>query len=165
MDCDPALERWGRRAGSAGVLPSPGAQVAELTSLVGLPGYPDGTRLIVRRERPHPGAQLSLFDQDEGMRHQMFLTDTGYDSGGSIQYLEVRHRGHATVEDHIHCGKDTGLGRFPARHFPVNTAWLELSLAPIDLLTRTRTLLLDGSPPPSTASPHYPAQPPDRQLP
>ncbi|GHJ33588.1 hypothetical protein TPA0910_80210 [Streptomyces hygroscopicus subsp. sporocinereus] len=52
-----------------------GAEVAELTGLVDLDGYPDGTRIIVRRERPHPGAQLSLFDLDEGMRHQVFLTD------------------------------------------------------------------------------------------
>lgn len=52
------------------------AEVAELTSMTGPAGYPAGTRIIVRRERPHPGAQLSLFDQDEGMRHQVFLTDT-----------------------------------------------------------------------------------------
>jgi hypothetical protein len=51
---------------------------------------------------------------------------------------------HAIVDDHIRCGKDTGFGRFPSRHFQVNAAWLELSLAAIDLLAWTRTLLLDG---------------------
>ncbi|MEV7360865.1 IS1380 family transposase, partial [Kitasatospora sp. NPDC091276] len=121
-----------------------GAEVAELSGLVDLTGYPDGTRIIVRRERPHPGAQLSLFDQDEGMRHQVFLTDTPLAGGGSIQYLEVRHRAHARVEDHIRCGKTTGFGRFPSRHFAINQAWLELSLTAIDLLAWTRTLLLDG---------------------
>ncbi|MEV6957532.1 IS1380 family transposase [Streptomyces sp. NPDC051183] len=119
------------------------AEVAELTGMADLAGYPAGTRVIVRRERPHPGAQLSLFDQDEGMRHQVFLTDTPV-TAGSAQFLEVRHRGHATVEDHIRCGKTTGFGRFPSRRFPVNAAWLELSLAAIDLLAWTRVLLLDG---------------------
>ena len=121
-----------------------GAEVAELTGMIDLPGYPPDTRVIVRRERPHPGAQLSLFDLDEGLRHQAFLTDTPFAGGGSAQYLEVRHRGHATVEDHIRCGKTTGFGRFPSRHFALNAAWLELSLAAIDLLAWTRTLLLDG---------------------
>ncbi|MCX5400731.1 IS1380 family transposase [Streptomyces sp. NBC_00102] len=121
-----------------------GAEVAELTGMVDLDGYPAGTRIIVRRERPHPGAQLSLFDQDEGLRHQVFLTDTPYSGGGSAQFLEVRHRGHATVEDHIRCGKTTGFGRFPSRDFGVNAVWLELSLTAIDLLAWTRVLLLDG---------------------
>lgn len=58
--------------------------------------------------------------------------------------MEVRHRGHVTVEDHIRCGKTTGFGRFPSRLFSVNAAWLELSLAAIDLLAWTRVLLLDG---------------------
>ncbi|MGW6413408.1 IS1380 family transposase [Streptomyces vinaceus] len=120
------------------------AEVAELTGMVDLTGYPAGTRVIARRERPHPGAQLSLFDQDEGMRHQVFLTDTPYSGGGSAQFLEVRHRHHATVEDHIRCGKTTGFGRFPSRHFAINSAWLELSLTAIDLLAWTRVLLLDG---------------------
>ncbi|WP_121708784.1 IS1380 family transposase, partial [Streptomyces sp. E5N91] len=119
------------------------AEVAELTGMADLAGYPAGTRIIVRRERPHPGAQLSLFDRDEGMRHQVFLTDTPFTSG-SAQFPEVRHRGHATVEDHIRSGKTTGFGRFPSRLFGVNAAWLELSLAAIDLLARTRVLLLDG---------------------
>ncbi|MFH8738618.1 IS1380 family transposase [Streptomyces sp. NPDC017964] len=121
-----------------------GAEVAELTGMVDLAGYPAGTRIIVRRERPHPGAQLSLFDQDEGLRHQVFLTDTPYSGDGSAQFLEVRHRGHATVEDHIRCGKTTGFGRFPSRDFGVNAVWLELSLTAIDLLAWTRVLLLDG---------------------
>lgn len=98
----------------------------------------------MRRERPHPGAQLSLFDHDEGLRHQVFLTDTPYSGGGSVQFLEVRHRGHATVEDHIRCGKNTGFGGFPSRHFDVNATWLELSLTAIDLLAWARVLLLDG---------------------
>ncbi|MGW1616825.1 ISAs1 family transposase [Streptomyces sp. NPDC002285] len=65
----------------------------ELTGLVDLPGLPEDTRIIVRRERPHPNAQLSLFDLDEGTRHQVFLTDTPHGEG-SLQHLEVRHHGH-----------------------------------------------------------------------
>ncbi|SFY45585.1 Transposase DDE domain-containing protein [Streptomyces atratus] len=121
-----------------------GAEVAELTGMVDLTGYPADTRIIVRRERPHPGAQLSLFDQDEGLRHQVFLTDTPSCGGGPAQFLEARHRGHATVEDHIRCGKTTGFGRFPSRDFAINAVWLELSLAAIDLLAWTRVLLLNG---------------------
>ncbi|MFF4830190.1 IS1380 family transposase, partial [Streptomyces sp. NPDC001312] len=120
-----------------------GAQVAELTGMIDLAGYPDGTRAIVRRERPHPGAQLSLFDLDEGMRHQVFLTDTPYGEG-SLQHLEVRHRAHARVEDRIRNGKTTGFGRFPSRHFQINAAWLELALTGADLLAWTQTLLLEG---------------------
>lgn len=87
-----------------------GAEVAELTGAVDLAGYPAGTRIIVRRERPHPGAQLSLFDQDEGQRHQVFLTGTPFTSG-SAQFLEVRHRGHATVEDHCRRTRLCGSGK------------------------------------------------------
>ncbi|MFF3518963.1 IS1380 family transposase [Streptomyces sp. NPDC002573] len=117
-----------------------GAEVAELTGMVDLADHPDGTRIIVRRERPHPGAQLSLFDLDEGMRHQVFLTDTPHGEG-SLQHLEARHRAHARVEDRIRCGKSTGFGRFPSRHFAINTAWLELALT-VDLLAWTQVLLL-----------------------
>ena len=120
-----------------------GAEVAEITHLVDISGYPDGTRLIVRRERPHPGAQLSLFDTIEGLRHQVFATDTPR-GGWSIQLLELRHRAHARVEDRIRTGKDCGFGRFPSRSFSINAAWLELALTGIDLLAFTRVLLLDG---------------------
>jgi hypothetical protein len=120
-----------------------GAQICEITGLVPATGYPQGTRFIVRRERPHPGAQLSLFDTIEGMRHQVMATDTPA-GNGSIQYLEARHRAHARVEDRIRTGKDSGFGRFPSRVFAINQAWLELALAGIDLLAWTQTLLLDG---------------------
>jgi Transposase DDE domain group 1 len=120
-----------------------GAEICEITGLVPADGYPEGTRFIVRRERPHPGAQLSLFDTIEGMRHQVMATDTPPGTG-SIQYLEARHRAHARVEDRIRTGKDSGFGRFPSRVFAINQAWLELALVGIDLLTWTQTLLLDG---------------------
>lgn len=124
------------------------AQVCELTGLVPDDGYPTGTRFIVRRERPHPDAQLSLFDTIEGMRHQVMATDTppGTDTGGgSIRYLEARHRAHARVEYRIRTGKDTGSGRFPSRVFAINTAWLELALTAVDLLAWTQLLVLDGA--------------------
>jgi hypothetical protein len=120
-----------------------GAEIAELTHLVDLSAYPDGTRMIVRRERPHPGAQLSLFDTVEGLRHQVFITDSPR-GACSVQLLELRHRAHARVEDRIRTGKDSGFGRFPSRQFAINAAWLELALIGIDLLAWTRTLLLDG---------------------
>jgi hypothetical protein len=120
-----------------------GAEIAEITHLVNLAAYPDGTRMIVRRERPHPGAQLSLFDTVEGMRHQVFITDSPR-SHCSLQLLELRHRGHSRVEDRIRTGKDSGFGRFPSRLFAINAAWLQLALVGIDLLAWTRTLLLDG---------------------
>lgn len=127
------------------------AEICEITDLINatglLAGYPDGTRVIVRRELPHPGAQLSLFDHIVGWRHQVVITDTPHGTtsgGGPIQYLEARHRGHARVEDRIRCGKNTGLGRFPSRHFATNTVWLELALTAIDLLAWTKTLLLQG---------------------
>ena len=119
------------------------AEVCEITGLVEATGWPEGTRFLVRRERPHPGAQLSLFDTVEGWRHQIVATDTPAGTG-SIQFLEARHRAHARVEDRIRCGKNTGFGRFPSRVFAINQAWLQLALTGIDLLAWTQTLLLDG---------------------
>jgi hypothetical protein len=121
-----------------------GADVAEVTGFLdGLTaaGWPPGMRVIVRRERPHPGAQLSLFDQRDGLRYQAFATDT---PRGQLAHLEARHRAHARVEDRIRCGKDTGIGRFPSRQFALNAAWLELALTAIDLIAWTQHLLLDG---------------------
>ncbi|MBS2548420.1 transposase [Catenulispora sp. NL8] len=120
-----------------------GAEVADLTGLLDSGGFPEDTRFIVRRERPHPGAQLDLFDTVEDMRHQLIATDSPAGSG-SLPWLDARHRAHARVGDRIRCGKDTGFGRFPSRQFAINAAWLELALAAIDLLAWTQALLLDG---------------------
>ncbi|MGW0432748.1 IS1380 family transposase [Micromonospora sp. NPDC003197] len=119
------------------------AEVCEITGLFDTTGWPEGTRFVVRRERPHPGAQLTLFDTIEGWRHQVVATDTPA-GNGSIQHLEARHRAHARVEDRIRTGKTTGFGRFPSRNFAINQAWLQLALTGIDLLAWTQTLLLDG---------------------
>ena len=56
--------------------PRDGAQVAELTRWLPATfvGWPPGMRVIARRERPHPGAQLRITDQrglaDHRIRHQ-----------------------------------------------------------------------------------------------
>lgn len=122
-----------------------GAEVAELTGLLyhHAAGFPTGTRFLVRRERPHPGAQLSLFDTVEGYRHQVVATDTE-PTAGPVTWIEARHRAHARVEDRIRCGKDSGFGRFPSRIFAINQAWLELALTGIDLVSWMKILLLDG---------------------
>jgi hypothetical protein len=82
-----------------------GGDVAELTGLLDLSKWPPGMRVIVRRERPHPGAQLSLFEERDGWRYQAFVTNT---KTGQLAFLEARHRAHARVEDRIRHAKDTG---------------------------------------------------------
>ena len=96
--------------------------------------------MIVRRERPHPGAQLSFTDHD-GYRFQAILTDqTDHDIG----VLECRHRQHAHVEDRIRDDKDTGLQKFPFKEFALNEVWLEIVMLAHDLIVWTQALLLDG---------------------
>lgn len=114
-----------------------GGDVAELTGLLNLEKWPAGMRVIVRRERPHPGAQLSLFEEADGWRYQAFVTNT---STGQLAFLEARHRAHARVEDRIRHAKDSGLGRFPSREFAINTAWLALTMIAADLVAWTRVL-------------------------
>ncbi len=116
-----------------------GAWVAELP--LDLAGWPPGTRAICRRERPHPGAQLSFTDQN-GYRFQVFLTNQ---QGRRIARLEQLHRGRADCEDRIRCGKQTGLANLPFRSFDANAAWLELVLLAQDLLVWTQRLLLTGT--------------------
>jgi Transposase DDE domain group 1 len=124
----------------AGGVDRDGAWVTELTDSVELSAWPDGSRLICRRERPHPGAQFQIFDE-HGYRHTCFLTDQ---DGENIAALELRHRGRARVEDSIRAGKDTGMRNLPHHCFKHNQTWLELSLIAQDLLTWTKLLCLTG---------------------
>lgn len=116
-----------------------GAEVCELTGL-DLSAWPAGTRAICRRERPHPGAQLTFTDAN-GYRFQVFLTDQ---TDADLARLELGHRAHAHVENRIRCAKDTGLENFPFRDFRPNQVWLELVLAAQDLLAFFRRLCLHG---------------------
>jgi hypothetical protein len=126
--------------------PRESAAVAELTGVLppgALADYPSGTRIIVRRERPHPGAQLDLIETRDGWRYTCFATDT---PTGQHAWLDARHRCHARVEDRIRCAKDTGLGRFPSRQFAINQAWLACTLTAIDLIAWAQTILLHDDP-------------------
>ena len=98
-------------------------------------------RVIARRERPHPGAQLTLFDTAEGFRHQVFITDQ---TGADIAALELRHRHRAHVENRIRAAKDTGLRNLPCEAFVRNEAWLQLVLIAQDLHAWAQTLCFDG---------------------
>ena len=115
-------------------------EVAEITDRVDLSSWPAGSRLIVRRERPHPGAQLSFTDHD-GYRFQAILTDQ---TDTDIAVLECRHRQHAHVEDRIRDDKDTGLAKFPFKEFALNEVWLEIIMLAHDLIVWTQALLLHG---------------------
>lgn len=120
--------------------PRDGAWVSELTGRVNLPDWPEGTRLICRRERPHPGAQLSFTDLD-GHRFQCFITDQ---TDEDIAALEALHRQHAQVEDRVKTLKATGASYLPFHSFDANAAWLELALTAHDMIVWTQLLTLDG---------------------
>jgi hypothetical protein len=115
-------------------------QVAEITDQIELGSWPEGSRVIVRRERPHPGAQLSFTDHD-GYRFQAILTDQ---SDPDIAILERRHRQRARVEDRIRDDKDTGLAKLPFQQFQLNEVWVEIVTLAHDLIVWTQALALDG---------------------
>ncbi len=126
--------------------PRDGAQVAELTGLLTqtmtAAGWPPTMRLIARRERPHPGAQLRITDTD-GWRLTVFATNT---VGGNLADLEVRHRLRARAEDRIRALKDSGLRNLPLHDFDQNQIWLETVLLAADLTAWTQTLAFAGQP-------------------
>jgi hypothetical protein len=118
----------------------PGAWVAELTGMLSLPGWPEGMRVIVRKERPHPGAQLRFTDID-GHRFTCFATST---KGGQLADLELRHRRRARCEDRIRCAKDTGLRNLPLQGYAQNQVWCEIVALACDLLAWMQMLALTG---------------------
>jgi Transposase DDE domain group 1 len=118
----------------------PGAWVAEITGLLTLDGRPKKMRVIVRKERPHPGAHLRFTDPD-GHRFTCFVTNT---AGGQLADLELRHRRRARCEDRIRCAKDTGLANLPLHTFTQNQIWCELVALACELTAWMQMLALDG---------------------
>jgi Transposase DDE domain group 1 len=116
-----------------------GAAVIELTGRVDLSGWPVGTRLIVRREPLHPGAQRSLFPS-ETYRYWGHYTD----QAGTPVDLDVAMRAHARVEDHIRRLKASGLERFPFTDLDANTSWLATVGWAADLVRWFQLLCLTG---------------------
>jgi hypothetical protein len=135
--------------------PRDGAQVAELTAWMPAPTkptrsparfgpqhWPAGMRVIARRERPHPGADLRLTDHN-GWRITCFATNTPRSARWRLADLEVRHRQRARAEDRIRCLKDTGMRNLPFHNFAQNQIWLEVVALAADLLAWTQTLAFD----------------------
>jgi hypothetical protein len=118
-----------------------GAWVADITGLLDLDGWPAGMRVIVRKERPHPGAQLRFTDID-GHRFTAFATDA---KRGQLADLELRHRRRARCEDRIRCAKDTGLRNLPLKGFAQNQVWCEIVALACELLAWTQMLALAGT--------------------
>jgi hypothetical protein len=121
-----------------------GAWVAELTGLLDLSGWPPGMRVIARKERPHPGAQLRITDA-EGLRVTAFATNT---RRGQLADLELRHRRRARAEDRIRCAKDTGLTNLPLHDFAQNQIWCAIVALACDLTAWMQTLALPAHPAP-----------------
>jgi hypothetical protein len=119
-----------------------GAWVAELTDVFDLAGWPPGMRLIVRKERPHPGAQLRITDCD-GHRITAFVTNS---TRGQLADLELRHRRRARAEDRIRCLKDSGLANLPLHEFTQNQIWCAIVALAADLLAWMQTLALTEHP-------------------
>jgi len=149
----PAYQARRPRAAETGVQiePRDGAWVAEATGLIPLTGWPAGTRLVLRKERPHPGAQLRITDRD-GLRVTGFLTNTTHGGPGvQLADLELRHRRHARVEDRIRAAKDTGLRNLPFHDTDQNRIWVAISALAQDLLAWCARLAL-----PATAAGYEP---------
>jgi len=112
-----------------------------LAFIAALQRLPAGMRLIVRKERPHPGAQLRFTDID-GHRFTAFATGT---KKGQLAGLELRHRRRARCEDRIRCAKDTGLRNLPSlKGFAQNQIWCEIVALACELLAWTQLLALAG---------------------
>lgn len=138
-DCwEPAIETQG------GI--REGAWVVEVTGMLDLSAWPEGSKVTLRAERPHPGAQLTFTDAD-GHRITAFITDIpDRVIPGQTAGLELHHRQHARVEDRIREGKAAGLRNLPCRGWDENVAWLETLLTAIDLVCWTKLLGFRGTP-------------------
>ncbi|WP_423919236.1 IS1380 family transposase [Candidatus Poriferisodalis sp.] len=116
-----------------------GAQVADLTDLADLSGWPQGTRLVVRREPLHPAAQRSLFPSDH-FRYWGFYTD----QTGDPARLDRLMRSHADIEDAVCRLKHSGLSRMPFTDWHANSTWAALCMIGLALVGWFQTCCLTG---------------------
>jgi Transposase DDE domain group 1 len=114
--------------------------VAEFTDLVDLSDWPTGTRLIIRREKLHPGAQRSLFPSTI-YRYWGHYTDS---EGGTPAALDAHMRAHAHVEDNIKRLKESGLNRFPFTDLDANRAWMQTVMTADSLVRWFQQLCCTG---------------------
>src|SRR6266700_5494597 len=131
------------------------AHVTELTGLLRegragdqLAGWPAAMRVFARRERPHPGAQLTLFEAGDGWRYTLWVTNRPASTRGWLgqpAYIDAAHRVHARVEDAIRTGKDCGIGKYPSTSLAMNKARQAAALTAATLLAWLRLLALDGT--------------------
>jgi hypothetical protein len=87
--------------------------------------WPAAIRVFARRERPHPGAQLTLFEAGDGWRYSLRATSRPAATRGWLAqaaYIDVARRVRARVGDAIRTGKDCGIGHFPSYDFGINAA-------------------------------------------
>lgn len=113
--------------------------MCEVTEHVDLGDWPPGTRLIIRREPLHPGAQRSLFPSLD-FRFWGHYTD----QPGDAVTLDVSMRAHAHVENHLARLKASGLERMPFSNFDANQAWLKLVCWSADLVRWFQLLCCQG---------------------
>ena len=134
---EPAIDQHGNEAKTTN--DGRQAAVCEVTDLVDMDGWPDRTRLIIRRQPHHPGAQTSLLPDLE-YRFWGHYTD----QPGDPVELDRQMRAHAHIEDRIQRLKDSGLERFPFTNFAANQAWLQTVMWASDLVAWFQLLCLDG---------------------
>jgi Transposase DDE domain group 1 len=118
-----------------------GAWVADITGMLDMSSWPAGMRMIVCKERPHPGAQLRFTDID-GRRFTAFATGARH---GQLADLELRHRRRARCEDRIRNAKDTGLRNLPLKGYAQNQIWCEIVQLACELLAWTQMLAMAGT--------------------
>jgi hypothetical protein len=130
------------------------AHVAELTGILRggrddqLTGWPASMRVFARRERPHPGAQLTLFEAEDGWRYTLWATNLPEQTRGwrgQPACIDAAHRVHARVEDGIRTGKNSGIGKLPSHSLEINRAWFTAALIAATLTAWLKLIALDGT--------------------
>jgi hypothetical protein len=137
-------------------------QVAEITGVRDPAGWPEGTRLVVRRVKPSRRdlKKLTRFEQRTGWRYQIVATDIpahhglcGTSGSGQAWFIDCLYRDHAEVEDRVKAVRQAGLGLLPSRSWQLDTAWVLAATIAAGLDAWTRLLVLHDEPDLAKAEP------------